>query len=205
MSTDLLGALRFWVFFVVLVALFSAALFRPDRIRQGARLWMAAGLLAFTLFLECVAPLFFSPSLGPAQTAGGAMRVDALASGMQAYLTAVKVIAVLQHGALAAALLLALSAFFDRTAASGERLPRRAEATPRPRTEETLQPAPRQRVKEEVPGFLPPPISPAQPAPRQPVKEDACLSCGQRIPPDAAKCPACGWTWGKDEATGGNV
>jgi hypothetical protein len=27
---------------------------------------------------------------------------------------------------------------------------------------------------------------------------DACGLCGQRIPPDAAQCPACGWTWGTE-------
>src|SRR5262249_44624034 len=27
---------------------------------------------------------------------------------------------------------------------------------------------------------------------------DLCGLCGQRIPPDARQCPACGWTWGSD-------
>jgi hypothetical protein len=180
MSVDLQGSLRFWVFLIVLVALFSAALFRPERIRRRARLWIAAGLLAFILFLECIAPLFFSPSLAGSPSSGGATRVDSLSSGVQDYLTAVKVIAVLQHGALAVAVLVALSAFFDAPLASGERPARRVEAVSRQRTEGARQPTPRPR----------------------PV-EDACLSCGQRIPPDAGKCPACGWTWGTGEAASG--
>lgn len=180
MNIDLQGSLGFWVFLVVLIALFSAALFRPDRIRQRPRVWVAAGLLAVILFLECVGPLFSSSSLRVSQTAGGAMRVDLQASGMQDYLTAVKVIGVVQHGLLAVAVLIALSAFFEGTAASGDRSTRRAEARSRPRMAEERQPAPRQRTE-----------------------EDACLSCGQRIPPDAGKCPACGWTWESEDAASG--
>jgi len=107
------------------------------------------------------------------------MRSESLASGMQDYMTAPKVIGVLQHGALAAALLVALSALFEPTTASGERPTRWAEAPLRSRMAEERKPAPR------------------------PQTEDACLSCGQRIPPDAAKCPACGWTWDSEPAVRG--
>ena len=172
MSVDLHGGLRFWVFLIVLVTLFSAAFFRPERIRQRARFWNAAGLLAFMLFLECVAPLFFSPALG---TIGGAIKLDSLTAGMQDYLNAVKVIGVLQHAALAAAVLIALSAFFDGAEVSGKP-PRRPEAITRPRSEEVQQ------------------------SPRVRMAEDACMSCGQRIPLEASKCPACGWSWGNEEA-----
>lgn len=178
MSVDVQGGLRFWVFLVVLVSLFTAALFRPERIRQRARVWIAAGLLAFVLFLECMAPLFFATPQGGSPFRGEAIQVDSLESGLQVYLTAVKVIAVLQHGALAVAVLIGLSAFFDAPVASGEQPVRRVEAGPRPRTEEVRQPTPRLRGA-----------------------EGACLSCGQRIPPDVAKCPACGWTCGTEETT----
>lgn len=32
-------------------------------------------------------------------------------------------------------------------------------------------------------------------SPPVPVAEDACLSCGQIIPPGESRCPACGWSW----------
>jgi len=179
MTVDLHGSLRLWVFLVVLVALFSAALFRPERILQPIRLWIAAGLLAFILLLECVAPLFFSPSLGTSLSAGGASKWSSLASEMQVYLNAVKVIGVFQHGALAAAVLVALSTFFDRATFSWERPPRKSEAGAQPRTEAVQEPLRRQTA------------------------EDACLSCGQRIPPDASECPACGWTWSNEKTGSG--
>ena len=203
MSVDLHGGLRFWVFLIVLVTLFSAAFFRPERIRQRARFWNAAGLLAFMLFLECVAPLFFSPALG---TIGGAIKLDSLTAGMQDYLNAVKVIGVLQHAALAAAVLIALSAFFDGAEVSGKP-PRRPEAVARPQSEEVQESPPRVRMA-EVSGNPPrrpeavarPRSEEVQQSPRVRMAEDACMSCGQRIPLEASKCPACGWSWGNEEA-----
>src|SRR5205807_3381874 len=34
---------------------------------------------------------------------------------------------------------------------------------------------------------------------REPVPEDTCLACGAKVPPEAARCPACGWTWGNEQ------
>jgi hypothetical protein len=41
------------------------------------------------------------------------------------------------------------------------------------------------------------------PATERPAGDDVCLSCGQRIPPEASQCPACGWTWGNEGAVSG--
>jgi hypothetical protein len=180
MSLDLQGSLRFWVFLIVLIVLFLAVLFRPERIRQWPRLWWAASLLAIILFLDGVPPLFFSPSLGGTPAAGAATRMETLMAATQEYLTAVKVITFLQHAGLAAALLFAFSAFFDVRVPSDQRVPRKAEPAPPPRTDA---------------------VRPAAPSPR--TGEDTCLSCGQRIPPDAARCPACGWTWSNEETANG--
>ena len=194
MSIDLQGNLRFWVFLVVLIAQFSAALFRPDRIQQRPRFWLAAGLLAFTLFIECVAPLFFSPSPGASPT-----------SGMQAYLTAVKVITVLQHGCLAAALFMATFCLFIR----GDCCIQGA-TYPQARGGAGMGPAGGQRrcIQEatypQARGNSPSADGRGTAAtPPKRVAENACLSCGQRIPPNAAKCPACGWTWANEEAASG--
>ena len=181
MGMDLQGSLRLWAFLVVLTALFVAAIFRPHRIRNWPLLWVAAGLLAAILFLDCVAPLFFSPSALKV-TVGGAMPPESLTSEMRGEirddLTAMKVIAVVQHCGLAAAILVAFIALCDGPAAPG-RGPTATETAGQGR-----------HRSEESP-----------PAPRLP--EDACLSCGQRIPVGADKCPACGWTWGREDASSG--
>ena len=179
MGMDLQGSLRVWAFLVVLTALFVAAIFRPHRIRNWPLLWVAAGLLATILFLDCVAPLFFSPSAFKV-TVGGAMSTESLTSEIRDYLTVMKIIAVVQHCGLAAAILVGFIALYDGRAASGRR----------PTATET---AGRGRHRSEE----------SPPAARPRLPEDACLSCGQRMPIDADKCPACGWTWGSDDASSG--
>jgi hypothetical protein len=37
---------------------------------------------------------------------------------------------------------------------------------------------------------------------RQAVSGVPCLSCGQQIPPETAKCLACGWTWASEDGSG---
>jgi hypothetical protein len=137
-------------------------------------------LLAVIMFLDCVGTLFFSPSLVAPQTNRGAMRAESLTSEMRDYLTATKVIAVIQHCALAAAILIALSAVFDGTAASGN--------------------GPTATAKTDR-GRHPSEESQRAPPPRLP--ENACLSCRQPIPLDADKCPVCGWSWGSEDAASG--
>ena len=41
-----------------------------------------------------------------------------------------------------------------------------------------------------------------EPNPAQPVQENACLSCGQPIPPEASKCLNCGWNWEGEDIRG---
>lgn len=179
MGTDLQGSLRVWAFFVVLTALFVAAIFRPYRIRKKPLLWVAAGLLAAILFLDCL-PLFFLPSAVGAKINVGAMSAEALTWEIRGYFSAMKVIAVVQHCGLAAAILIVFFALYASPADSG-----------RGPTDTETAGLGRRTYKE----------SPPVPRPRLP--EDACLSCGQRMLVAAEKCPACGWTWGSEDASSG--
>jgi hypothetical protein len=193
MSADLQGSLICWAFVIILMALFAAALFRPERIRQRPRFRAAAILLAVAMFLECVGPFLFPPLLDVPEmdgntkrtefpASGGVKRAEALASRMRDHLDALKVISLFQHVILAVALLIGLSAFFDATPASGQQPIRNIGAPPGPQMAEEQQAAPRPRIGEDA---------------------CACLSCGMRIPPDAAQCPGCGWTWGNGGAASG--
>jgi DNA-directed RNA polymerase subunit RPC12/RpoP len=51
--------------------------------------------------------------------------------------------------------------------------------------------------------FLPVPDRRVERVATEPPPEEECLSCGKPIPGDAAKCPACGWTWSADTNQGG--
>jgi hypothetical protein len=41
----------------------------------------------------------------------------------------------------------------------------------------------------------------ARPRQGKSASKDACLACGQSIPDQAERCPACGWSWDDDQSS----
>lgn len=177
-------------FLVVLIALFAAALFRPERIRQRQRFLAAGAFLAVVLLLEGIGPFFFTvPDAVSRSMSKEVPLPPALVwSEVEQARQRSKILLLLQESALAAALFAALSAFFQEISVSEERY-------------RSGSPFSQPPVKEHgpTPG-ADRPRSDEMPAKPKAVPEDTCLSCGQRIPPSATACPACGWTWDSEKA-----